>query len=277
MAFDFLLDFCESEGLQGELITGIASVLFLTSRNAPSAQFAPPIHNLATPTRSSTKRNTIFHQLFQSIDKCMFLSCTQDALDSVLCSAFFDPSVPCNFMGAASLGVKKAFSPGDEIDHQLLLNAMTSRKPQLSLLWAGVICSGQVTSFLRLALCNLPPISLVTAFWTNTAQTFLQIAYHSRDLSKSIIPRANEFQTSYLCRPSLSAPWSPAPPFGVTPVENLSLEIRQHVEHMHQPLSWTIYWKLHSGDQVPASSQHRITLVHVDNIHQSYSIGHVTE
>ncbi|PYI01999.1 hypothetical protein BO78DRAFT_464235 [Aspergillus sclerotiicarbonarius CBS 121057] len=278
LAFDILLNFCQSEGLEGELITGLASVLFFTTRNAPSPKLAPPILNLATPIRSSsTNKDMIWHQLFQSIDKCMFLSCTQDALDSILCSAFFDPSVPCNFMGAASLGVKKALSTGSGIDQQLLLNAITTVKPQLSLLWAAVICSDQVTSFLKLAFCNLPPINVAAAFWTNTTQSFLQIAYGSSDLSESIIPRANEYQTSYFCRPEIPTPWSPAPPFGVTPVENLSLEVRAHHAHMHKPLSWTIYWNLGSGEQVPASSKHHLPPVHVDGIHQSCSMGHANE
>lgn len=32
----------------------------------------------------------------------------QDALDSLLCSAFFGFRVPCNLVGAASLGIRKA-------------------------------------------------------------------------------------------------------------------------------------------------------------------------
>ncbi|RAL04240.1 uncharacterized protein BO80DRAFT_400647 [Aspergillus ibericus CBS 121593] len=276
LAFDILLDFCVSEGLEGELIIGLAAVLFLTSRNAPSPKFAPPILNLGIP-RSSTKKELVWHQLFQSIDKCMFLSCTQDALDSVLCSVFFDPSIPCNLMGAASLGVRKALSKGGEVDLQQLLNAITNIKPQLSILWAGVLCSHQATSFLKLTFRNLPPINLAAALWTNTAQSFLQIAYESSDVPEPITPRANEFQTSYFCRSVISVPWSPAPPFGATPISNLSLEVRAHLAHIHIPRSWRIYWNLTSGKQVPASATHYLTPVHIDGIHQSYSTEHANE
>lgn len=207
------------------------------TRNAPPPYFAPPIIIPAPPTRSSSpQKNPAFDALFRSIDKCMCLSATQDALDSLLCSAFFDPSIPCNFIGAAYLGAKEALE-----DNQQLLNAIGNVKPHLTLLWAAVLCSDQATFFFNLAFHSLPPICLVAAFWTNTTQSFLQATYRSNCSDESIVLRAKEFQTSYFCR-DMSAPWSPAPPFGSTPVRNLSLEVRAHLTHMHRPVSWRIHW-----------------------------------
>lgn len=57
-------------------------------------------------------------ELFKSVENCISLSSTQDALDSLLCSAFFDPCVACNLFGAASLGVRKALSTMEEIDNR---------------------------------------------------------------------------------------------------------------------------------------------------------------
>ncbi|OJJ96597.1 hypothetical protein ASPACDRAFT_54470 [Aspergillus aculeatus ATCC 16872] len=225
LAFHILIDFCVSEGLQGELLIGFVSVLIST----------------------------------------------QDALDSLLCSAFFDPCVPCNLVGAASLGVRKALSQMDEIDNRQLLLAITNMNPHLSLLWAAAVCNDQATSFLNLALHSLPPICLVAAFWTNTTQSFLQIAYNAGDLEGSIVPRAKEFQTSYFCRPNLPVPWSPAPPFGTTTVENLSLEVRAHLEHMHVPISWRNYWALDSGERIPAGPQKESTRVEADILCHSHS------
>ncbi|KAE8151315.1 hypothetical protein BDV25DRAFT_128842 [Aspergillus avenaceus] len=274
LAFDILLDFCMSESLEGEFLTGFASVLILTSRHAPPPKFAPPVMISTAPMPCSpSKKDGVFLELFQSIDKFICLSATQDAMDSLICSAFFDPCVPCNFLGAASLGVKKALSTVEKVDNGLLLSAVTNMKPHLSLLWAAVVCNDQVTAFLNMAFRGLPPICLIAAFWTNTPQSFLQITYPIRGSQESAISRTSEFQTSYFCRPTLSVPWSPAPPFGATPVENLSLEVRVHLAHIHRPISWRIYWILDSNERIPAGAEHQFGLVEARSMWYSGSSG----
>jgi hypothetical protein len=266
--FDILLDYRTSEGLEVELLLGLASVMMLTSRNTPPPKLPPPLTIFRPPIRCPHK-DTIFHQLFQSIDKCISLSSTQDALDSLLCSAFFDPCTPCNIVGAASLGVRKALLTPDKVDNQRLLSAITCQKPYLSLLWAAVICNDQVTSLLNMTLSRLPPLCLVAAFWTSTVQSFLQMSYCLDGAAEPFIPRADEFQTSYFCRSHASLPWSPVPPFGKTTIENLSLEVRAHLSHQHRPRSWMIYWILDSGTKIPASAQHQLSLGQVYSIKYS--------
>lgn len=233
----------------------------------------PATSTLLPPPR----QDKIFNEVFQSIDKCIFLSSTQDAIDSLLCSAFFDPYIPCNFVGAASLGINKAISTANAVDYQKLLNATTHMKPNLRILWSAAVCNDQANSLLNMALYSLPPISLVAAFLTNTIQSFLQVRYCWSDLEKSKIPRANEFQTSYFCRPDISVPWSPAPPFGATLVKNLSLEVRAHLAHQHKPVSWMICWILDSGERIPASKNHRPVFVQVDNMCGPDPIGQANE
>ncbi|KAE8410183.1 hypothetical protein BDV36DRAFT_302996 [Aspergillus pseudocaelatus] len=278
LAFETLQGFCVLERMEEEFLTGLTSVLIMTSRHVPPPRFAPPMVISTAPMRSLPRpKNMILLEMFRSIDKCMSLSSTQDAMDSLLCSAFFDPCVPCNLMGAASLGVRKALSIADEIDNRQLLSAIANKRPHLSLLWAAAVCNDQVTPFLNMALCSLPPICLVAAFWTNTAQSFLQIKYRVMDSNSSMISRADEFKTSYFCRPNLSVPWSPAPPFGTTPVRNLSLEVRAHLAHVHRPISWRIYWNLDSGGRVPSSEQHQLRLIEAHSICHSCSPSHTNE
>ncbi|OJJ87839.1 uncharacterized protein ASPGLDRAFT_22649 [Aspergillus glaucus CBS 516.65] len=54
--------------------------------------------------------------------------------------------------------------------------------------------------FITEALRSLPPLCTVAGFLTNTLQSFLQVGYHSDGLAESILPRADEFQTSYFCQ-----------------------------------------------------------------------------
>ncbi|KAJ5943168.1 hypothetical protein N7516_003336 [Penicillium verrucosum] len=229
-------------------------------------KFTPPVTIRLTPTHCLKRQDTIFDELFQSIDKCIFLSSTQDALDSLLCSAFFDPSVPCNLVGAASLGARKAISTANVIDNQQLLNTITHMKPHLSILWTAAICNDQANSLLNMVLNSLPPICLVAAFLTHTIHSFLQVEYCLRDLEEPRIARATEFQTSYFCRPDVSVPWSPAPPFGATPIQNLSLEVRAHITHQHKPISWRINWVLDSGERIPASKVYQPLVAQIYDI-----------
>jgi hypothetical protein len=201
----------------------------------------------------------------------MFLSSTQDALNSLLCSAFFDPSIPCNLIGAYSSGIKKAFcpskasSPYSDLDFQRFSYAIMDLAPHLSLLWVSVICTSQAESFTRLALSRLAPLCLPAAFWTDTIQSFLQVLYLSDTLGESNICRATEFQISYYCRTETSVPWTPSPPFGLTLVDNLSLDVKEHLEHEHRPRAWRIDWILKSGLRIPASPQHKVN-IHVCEI-----------
>lgn len=272
-----LLDFCISKSLEGELLTGLASVPMLASRDAPPPKLAPPIMISANPHPPKRQDSTVFHELYQSTDKFISISSTQDALDSLLCSAFFDPCVPCNQIGAASLGVKKAISADDEIDNQLLLKRITYMRPYLSLLWAAAVCTEQAPFFLNICLQNLSPICLPAGFWTNTAQSFLQAKYHDDTSKGTAISRAAEFQTSYFCRPDIPVPWSPASPFGTTTTSNLSLEVRAHLAHVHRPIPWATYWVLESGEKIQASSQHLLEPVQIDGIFCDNTVGHINE
>ena len=112
----------------------------------------------------------------------------QDALDSLLCSAFFDPYILCNFVGATSLGVRKAISTANVIDNWKLLNAITYMKPYLYILWIAAVCNNQANLLLNMALYGLLPISLVAAFLINIIHSFLQVRYCLGDLKKSMIP-----------------------------------------------------------------------------------------
>jgi hypothetical protein len=238
-AFDTLLHFCASENLLNEFLTGFATVLMLTSRNTPLPRMESPV-----PVSHSTARratiDTRFWKLFKDIDKFMCLSATQDALDSILCSAFFDPSVPCNLVGAASLGIKQAVLAGNN-EYDLFLQAIAIKKPHLSFLWNAAVSSGQAKSLLSMALMDLPPVCLPAALWTNTLQSFLQIDYCPNVPEEGAIARANEFATSFFCREEVSVPWTPSPPFGTTTVKNLSLEVREHYGHGHRLLAWEIW------------------------------------
>jgi hypothetical protein len=76
-----------------------------------------------------------------------------------------------------------------------LLNAISNKAPHLSLLWFPLVLNDQAPPHLGMALERLSPINLIAAFWTNTLQSFLLVT--SCRTHTSMIPRAEEFQTSF--------------------------------------------------------------------------------
>lgn len=234
------------------MIIAFTSVLLLPSRNLPPPKMSPPMM-IARHRTDPGVGSTPFHDIMRRIDSCLFLSATQDALDSLACGVFYDPSIPCNLVGSASLGVVQAFFSGEDLNQHSLLSAVSEEAPHMSLLWHSLVIHDQASPLLNLALKRIPPISIVAAFITDTLQSFLQVTYRSERAASSIISRAEEFQTSFYCRPNASVPWTPWPPFGKTTKDNLSLEVFAHCNHMHKPLSWQCFWRLRSGEKVELS------------------------
>lgn len=267
-AFDVLVGFCVSHNLEEDFYTGLVAVLLLTSLEARPLTLAAP--NMISGSTPSVKKPERYEKLFKSIDKCMSISSIRDALDSLLCSAFFDPGVSCNLLGAVSLGISKALMSAED-NYRTLVEVITERRPHLALFWRGGMCTGQAIPLLTIAMKDLPPICLVAALWTRTVQSFLQISYEPGGPGETSIARSHEFSTSYFCRPDASIPWSAAPPFGSTIKHNLSVEVQQHYWHNHRPLWWRSYWVLRSGERVPATSQKRITPVFVHPLQDTQS------
>lgn len=237
------------------MLVGFASVLLLPSRNIPSPKLSPP----AMISRPPTPRGTtpiLFRGIFRKIDKWITLSVTQDALDSLLCSAFFDPTIPCNLVGSASFGIRQALCSHAKQDHQKLLDAISWKRPHLSLLWYSLVVHDQASPVLNLSLRRIPPIGFVAAIWTNTTQSFMQVMYPPDTMTETAISRAEEFQISFYCRPERSLPWTTAPPFGLTTKKNLTLEIFAHVGHKLFPVSWANFWVLRSGEKIQASEHY---------------------
>jgi hypothetical protein len=115
VAFGILVGFCAAEGLHEECVTGLTAVLMLTSRNAPPPTLTPP--SIISRSPMALKRHGISERLFRDLDKLMSLSSTEDDLESSLCSVFSDPGVPCNLVGAVSLGITEALLPVND-DYQ---------------------------------------------------------------------------------------------------------------------------------------------------------------
>lgn len=140
-AFSLLTSFCHNKALTNECIVALVIVLMLTSgMTAPPSLFPnPTIPSQMTKSmaKSGSPVDGVCDKLFTSLDRFLSLSSIEDGIDSLLCSTFFDPSIPCNLVGAHWLGVQKVLQQYRK-NPQRLAKAIAMRTPRLSILWLGV-------------------------------------------------------------------------------------------------------------------------------------------
>jgi hypothetical protein len=198
----------------------------------------------------SHEEDDLYNKLYNRLSNCITLSCSAEGIDSLLCSIFFEPTVPCNLIGAHLSGVKKAMEPLKN-DPRSLAPLVAKKYPKISPLWLATIWRGRANRVLQFVMGGLPPISLPVASWTGTVQSFVQAEYHSISDRPDSIPRAREYSVAYLIRSDVVTPFTPSPPFGETMTSNLSLETRTHLEHRHIPISYKTSWILDTGKELP--------------------------
>ena len=97
---------------------------------------------------------------------------------------------------------------------------------------------------LNFALTPLAPVNLTVGILTGVTQSFLQVCYDTSISANESFSRALEFVTTYYVQPTTRAPLCRTPPFGRTLTKDTSLDVREHLEHYHQPQKATLCWRL---------------------------------
>lgn len=208
---------------------------------------------LTTPPKLDAARGQnedCYESLNDCLDSCITLGSSSEAIDSLLCGVFFEPTVPCNLIGAHLLGVMKAIKPLQS-DPRILASLMVKVCPKISPLWLATIWNGRVSRTLKSVAGGLPPISLPAASWTETVQSFLQASYCPITDRRDAIPRAREFTVADCVRPDIRTPFTPSPPFDETATSNVSLEVKTHLQHDHRAILHNTSWILDTGEELP--------------------------
>lgn len=238
-----------SEGLARECVAALAIVLTLPGRTDSPLRL-PCLRTSLNLGSAQGHKDDRYDKLFDCLSSCITLSCSAEGIDSLLCSIFFEPTVPCNLIGAHLSGVTKAIDPLKN-DPRTLAPLMAKKYPKILPLWLATIWSGRASHVLQSVMGGLPPTSLPVASWTGTVQSFVQAEFHSITGRPESIPRAREYSVAYLIGSGVVTPFTPSPPFGETTMSNLSLEIRTHLEHHHRPMLYRTSWILDTGEELP--------------------------
>ena len=227
---------------------------------------APP-----TSAAGANNQDDCYTALFNSLDNCITLSCSSEGIESLLCSQFFEPSVPCNLIGAHILGIRRAIE-AVQSDERILTALMIKCNPILSPLWHAAVWSGDWKKILTSAMGALPPINLAVASWTGTVQSLLQVDYDSLINKSDYLARACEFNYAYMISPDILVPFTPSPPFDEVALDNTNLDIRAHLPHHHEPRWHRTYWILNQGEELLAQSS---SIAQRPSVHLSLT-AHVT-
>ncbi len=252
-AFKMLAASCRSECMVEECFAALAIVLMLPEHTEIR------LAEMKTPPMSgggADNQNDCYTALFSNLDSCITLSCSSRGIESLLCSQFFEPSVPCNLVGPHILGIRRAIE-AIQSDNRFLTALMITRNPALSPLWHAANWSGYWPKVLRSALGALgalPPLNLAVASWTGTVQSFLQVDYDSLTNKSDYLARACEFSYTYMIIPDLNVPLTSSPPFGEVALDKTNLDIRAHLPHHHEPRWHRTYWILDQGDELLAQT-----------------------
>ena len=158
-AFQLLESSCLSECTTEEN-TAMALAVVLMS---PKCRAEPP--PLATPEGVYCYLG-VDEKYYKRLSKCLSrritLSCCDEGIASLLCSAFFEPKVPCNLIGAHLSGVRKAIQPARN-NLKVFARLMARQHPKICALWLAAFWTGHADKLLGSALGGMPPISLSVA------------------------------------------------------------------------------------------------------------------
>ena len=250
-AFKIVADFCSSHNMVTACVVALAIVMMLTSPEGIPLRLEPS-GNSFEPRPTSRARDKRCGRLLNSIDKCMSLSCCLQGIESLLGSAFFDPRIPCNLLGAQRVALDNALRLPED-DFAKFAISIARRSPQVAILWLATVWGGRGRAVLDMVTSAMPSIDFLVAAWTGSIQSFTQVKYCPTFDRPGIITRAFEFSTSVFARPELNNPRVASPPFGLSLISNTGLEVRQHLEHDHRPRRARLRLVSDSGELLPAS------------------------
>ena len=170
-AFGALVDFCSSRGILEECFLALAVVMMIPGYADNPLTIPKTTASMFVDSSQGPLANRL-EKLRRCLDSCITLSCSFNGIESLLCSSFFEPSIPCNLVGAYLLGVRRAIDKVQRNEHDFA-QLMARRSPELGLLWLAATSTSQSSKILKSGLSGMPPLNLAVASWTNAIQSFV--------------------------------------------------------------------------------------------------------
>ncbi|KAI9732140.1 MAG: hypothetical protein M1834_004236 [Cirrosporium novae-zelandiae] len=243
-AYSHLVRFCKLHGIFDQALIALSATLTFPThsfKNFP-AKLPTPKHTRIPSNKYDSTTDTDFRAL-EKIYRAIGCYMTISALGIVplLCSMFFEETVPCNLSGE---WLETAFQALRPIQHHNLHLAIVGslRRPSLGFWWTGACLTGLAEMILRSDLEQIyMPIDLVCGWWTGNPQSFI-CCHHTTTASTSEkwIFRWKEALLLYISgeRQLPLCPWRPP---GKSLVRDTELSVQGHaycIDHFLRMESW---------------------------------------
>ncbi|TVY87979.1 hypothetical protein LAWI1_G007143 [Lachnellula willkommii] len=228
---------------------------------ATEFEFLQLLSHISSPPKSSSspaschvdEKDEIL-QDFRLLPYYMTLSCRKRGIESLLCSTFFDPHIPCNLVSAWIQPIFEVLDPLiAKKDYKVLAMVLGRQQPKFAVLWTAAIITGMARSILQHCRNGFIAIEIHSAAWTNTTQTFMSLDPQPLP-SCDRIYRSDECRLLYLAGEELNSriPICPWRPFGTTALSDTDICVRTHAHctggHNLRYASWS--WALKNGGNV---------------------------
>ncbi|KAK0110105.1 hypothetical protein ONS95_002761 [Cadophora gregata] len=255
-AANYLARLCAAFDLGNQCSAALAAALSLPLHRSTSplksVTIELPRPSLQVCVASPSQDQDQYPTDFRLIGYYMTLSLAPSYFGSALFGIFWEPDVPCNFTGAWLSPISDILRP-ILLDNSLELLAKILSFTNVAPLWLGVVLCGPgaIIKSIMPFLDQLRPYPYAQPFvdaaaWTGTPQSFMDSHPTGPYLQLGRISRANVWRLRHDCHmnyddDSFSAtPLHGWPPFGTMEVEDIELELHDHLNCSHQ---WRYnYW-----------------------------------
>lgn len=226
-SLQFLWEYVAIYDVADQSRAALSAVLCLPYATRSSSKITLPAPCISTNVSQSETDRELSPLSLTQVDKLMILSCNIRGLEALLLSTFFDPAVPCNLVSPFLQGT---FAALDSISNDtiLLLRALLQHSPEVEFLWVGALILGKHTSLLDHARHGFSEIDLLSAVWTGTIQTFMQLPVSAP--TPGYIRREDECRLAYLVSKDYqrNIPFYPWKPFGSVQIKDAELDVQIH-------------------------------------------------
>lgn len=237
-ALVYLSEYVAMYDVEDQSRAALSTVLCLPFGTRFSSRVTLPAPSVTTRLYRSQQGKCLPPLSLVQVDKLLALSCSTRGIEALLLNCFFDPSVPCNLVSPFLQGT---FAALDNIsnDPSLLLHTLLRRSPRAGFLWVGAAVLGAHTSLLERARYGSFEINLLSAAWTGTIQTFMQLPVSATQSGR--IRREDECRLAYLTSKDYqqNIPFTPWKPFGSVELKDSELDVQIHGDCLGHGLRYT--------------------------------------
>ena len=117
--FKSLVKFCAREKIGPECVAAALAVVLMLPQNTAEISLPPlsavPKSNIFSNAKLSkcfgSYREEYYDEMFKCLNQCITMSCTLEGIESLLCSAVVESSIPRNLVGAHLSSIAEAVQP----------------------------------------------------------------------------------------------------------------------------------------------------------------------